>query len=518
MKAAIYCRLSDEDRDKRHPEEDSESIQNQKNMLTQFVIQQGWDLYHIYSDDDYTGADRNRPEFNSLLADAEARLFQIVVCKTQSRFTREMEYVEKYLHTLFPVWGIRFISLVDHADTAVKGNKKARQINGLINEWYLEDLSENIKSVLTSRRQNGYHIGAFPLYGYKKDPNHKGHLLIDEEAAAVVREVYALYAQGYGKTTIARLLNERNIPNPTQYKREKGYNYQPAKSKIATMWKYFSISDILTNEMYIGNMVQGKYGSASYKTQQNKPQPKENWIRVENTHESIIDINLWNTVQGLIDSKPKALSTGSSGIFARKVKCMNCSYAMNSQKNGDRHYLYCSSRYVARKSCIGSFISYRKLEQAICVELKTLTDEYLDKDEAARGIVSIDIDYQNRRKLILADIDTFSRRKAEGEKALQSLYLDKMNGTITEDEFLFMMQGFRKENARYSSLIIDSQTRLNDIINKIKASNTRRQLIETYANVDHLTREMVEELIECIYVGKKNPDTQEIPIEIHWNF
>ena len=198
MKAAIYCRLSEEDKDKRHVTDDSESIQNQKSMLIQYATEQGWEIYGIYSDDDYTGADRSRPEFNRLLEDAKHKKFDIVLCKTQSRFTRELELVEKYIHGYFPIWGIRFVSIVDNADTENKGNKKSRQINGLVNEWYLEDMSENIKSVLTDKRKNGYHIGAFALYGYQKDPQQKGHLLIDEEAAEVVREVFTLFSQGYG--------------------------------------------------------------------------------------------------------------------------------------------------------------------------------------------------------------------------------------------------------------------------------------------------------------------------------
>ena len=142
MKAAIYCRLSEEDRNKQFETDDSNSIQNQKTMLVQYAVEQGWELYDIYSDDDYTGSDRRRPEFNRLLADAEKRKFDIVLCKTQSRFTRELELVEKYIHGLFPIWGIRFIGVVDNADTANKGNKKSRQINGLVNEWYLEDMSD----------------------------------------------------------------------------------------------------------------------------------------------------------------------------------------------------------------------------------------------------------------------------------------------------------------------------------------------------------------------------------------
>lgn len=238
MKAAIYCRLSEEDRNKQFETDDSNSIQNQKAMLLQYAMEQGWEVYNLYSDDDYTGSDRRRPEFNRLLEDAKAHRFDIVLCKTQSRFTRELELVEKYIHGLFPIWGIRFVNIVDNADTANKGNKKSRQINGLVNEWYLEDMSENIRSVLTNRRQNGFHIGAFALYGYKKDPYQKGHLLIDEEAAAVVREVFTLFSQGYGKTAIARMLNDRGIPNPTEYKRLHGLRYQQPKRKNSTLWKY----------------------------------------------------------------------------------------------------------------------------------------------------------------------------------------------------------------------------------------------------------------------------------------
>ena len=319
MKVAIYCRLSEEDRNKSNAADDSASILNQKSMLLQYAISQDWEVYNIYSDDDYAGADRNRPEFQRLLEDAKNRKFDIILCKTQSRFTRELELVEKYIHGLFPQWGIRFVSIVDHADTDIKGNKKSRQINGLVNEWYLEDMSENIRSVLKNRRQNGLHIGATALYGYQKDPERKGHLIIDEEAAKVVREVFLLFSQGYGKSTIARMLNDRGIPNPSEYKRQKGIS--PPKHKNSTLWKYSAISSMLANEMYIGNMVQGKYGSVSYKTKKNKPRPKEQWYRVEGTHEPIIDLALWNKVQAMREQKAKQFKVGTIGRFSKKAHC-----------------------------------------------------------------------------------------------------------------------------------------------------------------------------------------------------
>ena len=168
-RAAIYCRLSEEDADKADPGQDSRSIQNQKSMLVRYAVEQGWQIYNIYSDDDYTGSDRERPQFNRLLEDARRGCFDIVLCKSQSRFTREMELVEKYIHGLFVEWSVRFVGYADNADTANRGNKKARQINGLVNEWYLEDMSQNIRTVLDAKRRQGEFVGSLPLR-IRKDP------------------------------------------------------------------------------------------------------------------------------------------------------------------------------------------------------------------------------------------------------------------------------------------------------------------------------------------------------------
>lgn len=517
MKVAIYCRLSEEDKNKQFETDDSNSIQNQKAMLLQYAMEQGWELYNVYSDDDYAGADRRRPEFNRLLKDAEARRFDIVLCKTQSRFTRELELVEKYIHGLFPIWGIRFVSIVDNADTANKGNKKSRQINGLVNEWYLEDMSENIRSVLTNRRLNGYHIGAFALYGYKKDPEQKGHLIIDEEAASVVREVFTLFSQGYGKTAIARMLNDRNIPNPTEYKRQHGLRFKQAQSKNSTLWKYFAISDMLANEIYIGNMVQGKYGSVSYKTKQNRPRPKSEWYIVEGTHEPIIDRELWDRVQALLQQKAKPFAVGTIGLFARKARCANCGYTMCSSKNRGKYYLQCSNRHIAKDACIGSFIAVDKLEQLVIEELNRLAAEYLDKDELALNIEFCD-NLQGQRARLLSDIAIYEKKVAEYSKGIRGLYMDKVKGLISDADYVEMSKDFVAEREHFELLIADSKKQVADLEVKMEAGDNRRDLIEQYANLDHLTREIVEILIDHIMVSKRIPGTKTVPIEIHWNF
>ena len=516
-KAAIYCRLSEEDRNKKQETDDSNSIRNQKAMLLEYSIQQGWEVYNVYSDDNYAGSDRNRPEFNRLLEDAEKHKFDIILCKSQSRFTRELELVEKYINGLFPIWGIRFISLVDNADTANKGNKKSRQINGLVNEWYLEDMSENIRAVLTSRRKNGFHIGSFAPYGYKKDPEQKGHLIIDEEAAAIVREVFTLFSQGYGKTAIARILNDRGVPNPTEYKRLHGLRYQQPKRKNSTLWKYSAISDMLTNEIYIGNMVQGKYGSISYKTKQNKPRPKADWFRVEGTHEAIIDRELWDRVQALVASRAKPFDIGTVGLFARKVRCANCGYTMRSSKNRGRHYLQCSNRHVAKDACIGSFIAVDKLEKLVIEKLNALSQRYLDQDELERR-VEFDQDLEQQKETLLKVRSKLQKRLADNRNYLRTLYTDKVKGLVTEQDYCALSNDFSEERERLEKQVAETDRQLEELEARMLAGDQRKEIIQRYIHVEHLTREMVEILIDYITVGKRIPGTQEVPVEIHWNF
>jgi DNA invertase Pin-like site-specific DNA recombinase len=481
-------------------------------------MQQGWEVYNIYSDDDYAGSDRKRPEFNRLLKDAEQRRFDIVLCKTQSRFTRELELVEKYIHGLFPIWGIRFISIVDNADTANKGNKKSRQINGLVNEWYLEDLSENIRSVLANKRENGLFTGAFCLYGYKKDPDKKGHLIIDEEAAAVVREVFNLFASGYGKSKIAQILNDKGIPNPTEYKHQHGLRYKQSHSRYGTLWKYFAISDMLTNEMYIGNMVQGKYGSVSYKSKTNRPKPKEEWVIVEGTHEPIIDKGLWDRVQTLIKQRSKPFDTGELGLFAKKARCAFCGYVLRSNKLADgRRYLQCPNHHFSKEACKGAHISVERLEGYVIEEINRLNKQYLDMDELERR-AEWDSNLRGQEKKLTEDILAYKKKLDEYSKALRDLYMDKSRGIIPEQDYINISKSFADDKARIEHAMQESELQLKSIKDRISSGDNRRQTLEKFVHVERLSRDFVDTMIDYIEVERRIPGTHEVPITIHWKF
>lgn len=516
---AIYNRLSEEDKGKLNAEDESRSIQNQKSMLISYAMNQGWEIYNIYSDDDYKGSDRSRPAFNQLLQDAEARKFNIVLCKSQARFTRELEMVEKIIHGQFLEWGIRFVGYADHADTANKGNKKSRQINGLVNEWYLEDLSNNIKTVLTDHRKKGLHIGAFALYGYMKDPCQKGHLVIDPEAAGIVREVFELYASGMGRTAIARLLNDRGIPNPTEYKRQKGLRYKGTGKQYGSLWKYYAISDMLSNEMYIGNMVQGRYENRTYKSKTAKPVPKERWIRVEGTHEPIINTDLWNKVQRMMQEHSKPMCTGQIGLFAGKTRCMYCGYTMASCKNREYRYLKCSSKHFSNDSCKGAFIAQRFLEQAVLNELNQIINKYFD-EPAAESRLTFSRNSQSIKKSMQRELDSSKNRLDDLKKAIQNMYIDKVKGIISESEYIDYKDSFQKE-------ILTCQHRIhgleqqNFLEQQMQNQRSKTEILKAYANVEKLDRDIMDQLVDYIEVGrleKKQHRNDLPPIIIHWKF
>lgn len=515
MKAAIYCRLSEEDRNKLHETDESCSISNQKAMLQQYARQQGWEIYDIYSDDDRTGTDRNRPEFNRLLEDARLRRFHIVLCKTQSRFTRELELVEKYIHGLFPLWGIRFVSIVDCADTDDKGNKKSRQINGLINEWYLEDMSENIRSVLKSRRELGFHTGSFALYGYRKDPDRKGHLLVDEEAASVVREIFLLFSRGMGKTAIARTLNSRGIPNPTEYKRLRGLSYrQPGEN--STLWTYSSVSRILTNESYLGNLVQGRYGSVSYKTKQNRPRPRSEWCIVNGTHEPVIDRELWDQVQALILEKNRPFRAGTIGLFSGKARCAGCGSPLRSTVSRGIRYLQCPRRRLWKNACEGSFISVDRLEELVRSQLEQLTEEYLDREKLRNSIDPGGL--RSEKESLLARVALCRKKADEYSGGIRELYVDRGKGILSEDDFRTMAAEFSRERDRLYQESASCRIRLAHLESQLASGDPAASVLDGYVRPERLDRKTVDTMIDYISVGKRMPGTRSVPINIHWNF
>ena len=547
-RVAIYCRLSEEDRNKQSETDDSNSIQNQKSMLLQYSLEHGWEVYNIYSDDDYTGSDRRRPEFNRLLEDAKNRKFDIVLCKTQSRFTRELELVEKYIHGLFPIWGIRFISIVDNADTANKGNKKSRQINGLVNEWYLEDMSENIKSVLTDRRKNGHHIGAFALYGYKKDPDVKGHLIIDEEAAEVVRRIYRMTIEGKGPYQIARELSEEKIERPSYYLGKKGLGNHASNydKENPYMWRGNQVTTLIARPEYIGKTVNFRTFKNSYKDKKTKRADKEDWVVFDDTQEPIVDEETWLLAQKLRQNVRKADPMGEPNVLTGKIYCADCGAPMyNHRQRKGRERIYYTAKGEKRTShsnpadcyeCSTYNLAYQKYDRhCTChhistkalksIILKTIQETchyvslneqefvYSLQEESAMKDIAVSETVKNR-------IERNQKRVHELDMLIRKIYEDNVIGRLPDRLFQSMLTDYENEQNELNKIIETDTADMQRIIGGQNNVERFLKLVKKYENITELTPAMINEFIDKILVhepqGKGADRTTEVEIYLNY--
>lgn len=541
MRVALYVRLSDEDEIKKNNE--SESIINQRMLLIDYANNQGWKIEGIYVDEDYSGADinKNRPSFEKLIKDAENSKFDIVLCKTQSRFTRDMEVLEKYVHNKFIQWGIRFVTVVDRVDTLDKANKKSRQINGLVNEWYLEDLSNDIKNTLKKKMEKGQFIGSWAPYGYKKscEDNHK--LVVDEYAANVVRMIFRLYKDGYGVRKIVSILNEKGYDKPSVYMRKNGEKF-PIKSKNE-FWSDYTVYRILRNNVYIGVLTQGKLTTLSYKNSKLIKKNENDWVVIKNNHEPIIDENSFNLVQELLSKKRRTSkylanentkknssdkytkNEGLSQLFFDKVKCKMCGGNMvkTTIDNGTGKkysYLRCKNHTVyGDKVCkYCNRINYDKLVKIIENELKILYSKYAyDKsfiENVAEKIKTVD--YENIIQKLNNNIDNLNIDLENKKRALANLYIDKINTNIDEIKYMTISLIIESDIKSLNEKIQLFKAQIEEINSKKKQSNYHNIILDKIKLSDGLNYQLVQNAIGYIDIEAKNSCGKR-KIYIHWN-
>lgn len=552
-RAAIYCRLSKEDFDKINKGDDSESIQNQKLLLMDYATEHNMLIYKVYIDDDYSGTDKDRPGWNRMLSDAKNGEFNVLICKSQSRFTRDMEIAEKYLNGLFIEWGIRFIGVIDGVDTSIKGNKKARQINGLVNEWYVEELSENIKAVFRKKMEAGQFLGSFACYGYKKDPEDRHKIVVDKVAAKVVCRIFDLYIQGYSVKLIANILTADRIPTPTQYKCSLGYSYQNnnayAFSGKYGIWSPSTIKRILNNEIYTGTLIQGREKKVSYKSKKVVIAPKDEWVIVKNNHEAIIDKITFDRVQQLIKSKRTVsyniIKTGSvnymdstssrsnTGNLSRdkrkahplagKVKCKDCGFSMiktGGYSSGRQAYIRCQLANKTRnKECTSHTVSLNKLMALVSSEIHNLINNVLNNEannDLLKRIITGPSGIEKRLSIMQQELMNITDKIGDIQRAAAALYIDKVKGVVTEAMYISNQHNFEND---INKLRREQEKIKNEIEYLQQEAVTKSDAVDMakkYVNFEELTNEIVNDFINYIEIGEKdlygNRD-----IEIHWN-
>lgn len=505
-KPALYVRLSREDGDR----EESDSIANQRDMLAEFAAAQD-DLAApaFYTDDGYTGTDFDRPGFRRMMDDLRAGTVNCVIVKDLSRFGRNYVGVGEYLEQVFPLLDVRFISVNDRVDSFLDPrsvNNLVVPFKNIINDEYCRDISNKVRASLDLKRRQGKFIGSFASYGYRKDPADHSRLLVDGQAAAVVRDIFDWFVGGMSVLGIAKRLNEMGVPNPSAYKRRQGMNYRhPASDKLDGLWPDSSVRRILRNRLYTGTMVQGKNRIKSYKLHVSEAVPEADWIEVAATHEAIIPAELFERAQALFTRDTRtAPAQKEVYLFSGFLRCADCGRAMHrktiSQPYGDYHYYICSTfKKQHSGACTKHTIRSDRLEQAVLEALRHQIALAVEMDELVAEINRSSTRGHNAKRLL----DERAQLEAEREHIEQmklSLYPDWKAGDISREEYHQLKAQFEQRQAGLDGRIAAVQARIDEVQNGVDETNSFLTQFVQYRSLQKLTREAVVELIDMIYV------------------
>lgn len=520
-KVGIYCRLSIEDKNKQKTD-DSQSIQNQKEMLRDYCQERNWEIYDIYCDDGYSGIDRTRPAFNRLLHDCEAGKIDIVLCKDQSRFSRDILVIEQYINDKFLEWGIRFIGVADNADSDSELYGTMRLFTSAYNEMYVKDISTKIRRTLSFKREQGQFIGSFAPYGYQIDPSDKHHLIVDKETAPHVQLIFEMYVQGNGYRKIVQTLNSRGILSPSAYKQQTGSNYVNCNaddSHSKGLWTQSTVAKILRNEMYTGTLVQGKSHHVSYKNKKRKKVAKTDWVRVPHTHEAIIDPETWTRTQERLNSHTRASHSTSYELspLAGKVRCAVCGRPMkrnvyyNKAKTIQYYGLQCATYKTGAMNCPNvKSISGKKLEEKILDELNTIIAQYCQTDEIQLT------DFQaEQMKGLENQLEKLKAQQTAANAKLTKMYKDRLDGFISDQEYSLFRNVLVTEEQDISQRVADLEKQIETLSARKEHTENQRAIIEKYTHFTKLDRTVVDEFIDYIEIGEIL-ETGERNILIHW--
>ncbi len=528
---AKYIRLSKEDGDDK---DESNSVTSQNKILDELISDlmtssnDEYVVYDTYIDDGFSGTDFNRPDFQRLLQDMKNGKFNMVAVKDLSRLGRNYIESGNYIEQIFPLFNVRFVTKAEDIDSYYKPatvNNVMVPFKNLMNDEYCRDISNKVILANNARKRNGQYLGSFPLYGYKKDPNDKYKLIIDEKPAEIVRLIFKLFLEGKGRVTITKTLNDMGVLNPTAYKQMVlGQKYvNSSNMKGNTLWCDTTISRILKNEMYTGTLIQGKKKMISYKVHKQVDVPEENWIVVKNNHEAIIDMETFEKVQDIIkrDTRVKSDGTGEVSLFAGYIRCADCLRAMNKKSTDNKlktYYYYVCNTYRKKKdgACTKHTIRSDYLEKIVLESLKMQIDLVIEMEKMVQKI-----NKSPTRNIYNANIENMIQSKTneleKNKKLKKAIYEDWKLGIITQEEYFEYKTSYEREAIKIEENINCLREEKKKYEEQVLGDNSWIDSLKEKRNITVLTRDIIVELIECIYVHEGRRITIKFKFDDEYN-
>ena len=521
-KTALYCRLSQDD----GIEGDSNSIQNQKSILRKFAEDHHFPSPCFYVDDGFSGGNFQRPAFQQMISDMENGGIGIIVTKDLSRLGRNQLHTGLYIEERFPMFGVRYIAINDNVDTDSSESNDLMPFKNLFNEWFIRDTSRKIRAVLKAKAERGERLGTRTPYGYRKDPDTK-KLIVDEEAAAIVRRIFAMCAGGSGPSQIARILKKEQILTPTMYAYTRyGITHTCLDTAHPYNWSDSAIANLLENEIYLGNTVNMKYSTKSYMDKRRVEHPREECMVFENTHPALITREVWDMVQRVRKNKRRLTKMEEQNKYSGLVFCADCGSNMVLHRahtmSASYNHFICRTYKKDGEACTGHYIRECVLDEIVLEDLRRVTSAAREHPEKFAAYIgskqSAELQREIRRQE--KELAAMRKRKAELDAIFKKLYEDSVLGRITTEQFQMLSGSYTEEQNLITVGIPQKESEIQRLRETAIGTDSFLDKAKRYTDITELTPELLRLFIEKIVVHEKEvkwskhaPQT----VEIYYN-
>ena len=521
-KTALYCRLSQDD----GIEGDSNSIQNQKAILQKFAEDHHFPSPCFYVDDGFSGGTFQRPAFQQMISDMENGEIGIIVTKDLSRLGRNQLHTGLYIEERFPMFGVRYIAINDNVDTDSSESNDLMPFKNLFNEWFIRDTSRKIRAVLKAKAERGERLGTRAPYGYIKDPETK-KLAVDDEAAAIVRRIFAMCASGNGPSQIARILKKEQVLTPTMYAYTRyGMNHTCLDTAHPYNWSDSAIANLLENEIYLGNTVNMKYSTKSYKDKRRVEHSREECLVFKDTHPALITQEVWDIVQRVRKNRRRPTKMEEQNKYSGLVFCADCSSNMVLHRartmSASYNHFTCRTYKKDGESCTGHYIRECVLDEVVLEDLRRVTAMARERPEEFAAYIgsrqSAEIQREIRRQE--KELAAMRKQKAELDAIFKKLYEDSVLSRITTEQFQMLSSSYTEEQNQIAAGIPQKEADIQRLRETVSGTDGFLDKAKRYMDITELTPELLRLFIEKIVVHEKEvkwskhaPQT----VEIYYN-
>ena len=499
-------------------------IQNQKLILQKYADENGFQNTRFYVDDGYSGANFNRPAFEQMMDDMSNGDIAVIITKDLSRLGRNQLHTGLYIEEIFPSNDVRYIAVNDNVDTKYENSNELMPFKNLFNEWHVRDCSRKVRNVVNAKAQRGIRVGTRAPYGYRKGATKDSPLLVDEEAAAVVKRIFAMCAGGMGPAQIAKQLKKECIYSPSMYAYTKfGTSHSGLNAERPYNWTGDMVADMLQNMVYLGHTVNLRYSTKSYKDKKRCERPKSEWLIFENTHEELVDQETWDIVQEVRSHKRRRTNMDEQNMFSGLVYCADCSKPMvlhraHTMKPEQNHFTCRTYKKDGAEVCSAHYIREVALKEIVLETIRRATEFARSDPERFAAYIQQKQSTEVAKEIrgLERELSTMRKRDGELDVVFKRMYEDSALGRVSNEQFRLLSEAYSKEKAQLAEAIPATEERLEKLRSSMANAKNFIAKARKFTDMTELTPELLRTFVAKIIVYEKEVKySKHAPQKIH---